>query len=467
MHRKGIVIGILILMLSVNIGSTFAGDVDVKTISSIGFDGNTLYVGGSGPNNYTTIQSAIDDANIGDTVFVFDDSSPYYENVVVDKSIDLIGENRDTTVLDGSYDIYVVEIKADGVAVSGFTIQHGGKYSGIYIESDECVISNNIIRDNEYDGIRIRYSTLNNRICNNLICDNNDSGILQFSGNSKYLYIDNNTIRDNHRDGVTLRVCDWSSIIDNDILQSGGEGISLSHCSRNLIARNNISYNKKNGIDLYRSPDGELSHDNSIMNNFVGHNGWNGIKIRTHSRNNTISNNTVFASGENGIDIEDYAIGNIVRNNSCYKNEYGIVVVSYSCNNSILDNRLDRNIGGVTVYTYCENNNFSGNIFFRNRFGLEFTTFSWNNTIMNNCFKNNWIGISFMDSSLNNISRNDFVKNLIMVDSLGSHNFWDGNFWRRPRLFPKLIFGREWRGNWLILLLDGVDWNPAQEPYDI
>ena len=463
--KKEIVCISICLLLSIVVLPTSGKVVEKSSIPS--FIGNILYVGGSGPNNYTTIQSAVDNALDGDTVFVYDDSSPYYENVVVNKSINLIGENRNTTVIDGSFNIYVLEIIEDGVTVSGFTIQNGGKYSGISIKSDGCVISNNIIRDNECDGIRIRYSTLNNRICNNIIIDNNDSGVLQFNGNSKYLYIDNNTIRDNHRDGVTLRVCDWSSIVDNDILQSGGEGISLSHCSRNLIARNNISYNKKNGIDLYRSPDGELSHDNSIMNNFVGHNGWNGIKIRTHSRNNTISNNTVFASGENGIDIEDYAIGNIVRNNSCYKNEYGIVVVSYSCNNSILDNRLDRNIGGVTVYTYCENNNFSGNIFFRNRFGLEFTTFSWNNTIMNNCFKNNWIGIGFMDSSLNNISRNDFVKNLIMVDSLGSHNFWDGNFWSRPKLFPKPIFGREWRGNWLILLLDGVDWNPAQEPYDI
>ena len=35
-------------------------------------DGDTLYVGGDGPNNYTTIQSAIDDAVDGNTVFVYD-----------------------------------------------------------------------------------------------------------------------------------------------------------------------------------------------------------------------------------------------------------------------------------------------------------------------------------------------------------------------------------------------------------
>jgi hypothetical protein len=45
--------------------------------------GKTLYVGGDGDGNYTRIQDAIDNASDEDTVFVYDDSSPYYENVVV------------------------------------------------------------------------------------------------------------------------------------------------------------------------------------------------------------------------------------------------------------------------------------------------------------------------------------------------------------------------------------------------
>jgi len=64
--------------------------------------GNWLYVGGSGPGNYTRIQDAIDNASDwGDTVFVYDDSSPYYEFLIINKSISLIGENKDTTIIKG------------------------------------------------------------------------------------------------------------------------------------------------------------------------------------------------------------------------------------------------------------------------------------------------------------------------------------------------------------------------------
>ena len=34
-------------------------------------NGNILYVGGSGPNNYTSIQSAINDASNGYTIYVY------------------------------------------------------------------------------------------------------------------------------------------------------------------------------------------------------------------------------------------------------------------------------------------------------------------------------------------------------------------------------------------------------------
>ena len=84
MKRLGVIL--IILLITPAIANDRGEDVIMKNN-----DGRTLYVGGSGPNNYTKIQDAIDNASNGDTIFVYDDSSPYYENIVIDKSVTLIG----------------------------------------------------------------------------------------------------------------------------------------------------------------------------------------------------------------------------------------------------------------------------------------------------------------------------------------------------------------------------------------
>lgn len=64
---------------------------DNSSIGLINDVNGILYVGGSGPGNYTTIQLAVNNANTGDTVYVYDDSSPYYEHVDINTSIHFIG----------------------------------------------------------------------------------------------------------------------------------------------------------------------------------------------------------------------------------------------------------------------------------------------------------------------------------------------------------------------------------------
>jgi len=92
-------IPIIVILMFVS-ASVVVVSYNVEKSSALSFDGNTLYVGGSGLNNYTRIQDAIDNASDWDTVFVYNGS--YYENVLVDKSISLIGEDRNLTFIDGS-----------------------------------------------------------------------------------------------------------------------------------------------------------------------------------------------------------------------------------------------------------------------------------------------------------------------------------------------------------------------------
>jgi parallel beta-helix repeat protein len=287
-----LVIGILIILISVNIGGVFAVDIDVKTVSSAVFDGNTLYVGGSGANNYTTIQSAIDDALEGDTVFVYDDSSPYYENVVIDKSIILQGENNSNTIIDGNKNGNVIHIIADDVTISDFTLQHYGTIwydSGIKIESNDNTITDNNIYGN-YDGacnsstgiyvINSNHNFVeNNHILNNSYgIFNTDSKLSIFSANQiinnydgiRILNSNNNEIKNNefinNNCAIVIHSSNGNSIYTNNIKLGGWVGIDLNRANTNTIKRNNIIENNRYGLRIRWSKYNVVTENNLIQN---------------------------------------------------------------------------------------------------------------------------------------------------------------------------------------------------------
>ena len=156
--KKEAVIGIIILFVFMSFTSISGNKINNQIVKPSDKD-NILYVGGSGPGNYSKIQDAVDNASDGDTVFVFDDSSPYYDNIVVDKSINLIGDiidinsgNSYRTVIDGNYCGDVVFVSASWVNISRFTINGSYTpntfYSGIVINSSYNNISDNNISNN-------------------------------------------------------------------------------------------------------------------------------------------------------------------------------------------------------------------------------------------------------------------------------------------------------------------------------
>ncbi len=253
MFRKGLVCAVIILFIGTSFVSAFK--VNLVNESKPMNRGNWLYVGGSGLNNYTKIQDAVNDAVDGDTIYVFDDSSPYFENVVVSKSINLMGENKDTTIIDANYQNSAVRIESNYVTVCGFTLQNSGPKewhdSGVHIGTSDievgyCNISgNNIV--NNFDGIYCIYPR-KNLIENNIIAENKHNGIILHVayGDEGNVRIFNNTIINNSNDGIIIYETPSNTISGNTIMNNGGNGIEL--CTPGNSVFNNIIKNQIFGI---------------------------------------------------------------------------------------------------------------------------------------------------------------------------------------------------------------------------
>ena len=297
---KNVVLLTLVLLL-LSISMSMLGTRLVITVN-----GSTTY--DVSPSQ--SIQEAINSAQPGDTIFVH--SGTYYEHVVVSKSISLIGENRGTTIVDGTKAGYVIEVKADNVTISGFTIQNGER--GICIWNYDSVnVTDNRVAHNQY-GIWLHTSNYS-IIIGNVITSNNRTGVYWRENNGTIIL--HNTISDNAYDGVFMINATYSIVRENTITSNNQSGISLSDSSGNIIIKNTIS------------------------NNFDG-------IYSFYSNGNIISGNHIEANDESGIFL-DVAFNNSISGNSLKSNGYGIypngcgIYLLESLNNTIYHNDFVNN----------------------------------------------------------------------------------------------------------------------------
>ncbi len=248
---------------------------ETKT-NSLTISKNILYVGGGGPGNYSVIQDAVDNASEGDTIFVFNGvynhyfpniSSDYHSCVTIDKSITLIGEDKNSTVINGSGRYDVLSIESDDVTIIGFTIQNGGKPGtgaygrGFHIPGyNNIIISNNIVQNNDL-GFYIYYESENVLIYNNTL-NENEIGI-ELDMGSKSVEVYNNVISDN-LNGIVIDYDVESCEFYQNIISSNSIGIYLNTEKPNVIENNEIIDNEL-GISAFNSM-GEIKFNNFINN---------------------------------------------------------------------------------------------------------------------------------------------------------------------------------------------------------
>lgn len=385
--------------------------------------GKIHYVGGTGPNNYTKIQDAIDVAWPIDTIFVFDDNSPYNENLKINKPVFLIGENKETTVINGSGVGDVIQINITYVTISGFTITNSGIYSGdaaIKInDAQSCLIVDNRIIANNSACISL-ISSSNNTISNNFMSNSGAGITLSYSSN--YNIIENNTISNN-----TFGISSSSyknSIINNEFSNNSWYGIWLYTAVNFLIEGNNF-INDGICIDGY-----QLSHFNShriFSNNIVNgkpilyYKDLNDFEIDNITAGQLILVNCTNVNVKN-MDINNTDVGIelaysencvITKNKILSTGMYGIYLLS-SNNNIVLENNISANIIYGIFLLLSSDNYITNNNMFLNDVGI--WVFSPSNNILDNYFYKNRIGI-LTNSAKCNISNNNLINSYIFIDS--------------------------------------------------
>ena len=211
----------------------------------------------------TPIQAAVDAADEGDAIYVWNGS--YTDNVNVNKQLTLEGEGMDVvTVSMEDPDDHVFEVTADYVNLSGFTARGAtdGSVAGIYLDNvDYCNISENNVYVN-FLGIYLSSSS-NNTLTSNTANSNKDYGIyLSCSRNNT---LTSNTASNNGH-GIYLYFSDDNTLTSNTA-NSNSIGIYLGYADNNNIACNLVRANTWHGFYLTDGTTGSnISYNNIIEN---------------------------------------------------------------------------------------------------------------------------------------------------------------------------------------------------------
>ncbi|MBE3120630.1 MAG: right-handed parallel beta-helix repeat-containing protein [Thermoplasmata archaeon] len=344
MKRKCLAVGIILLFVATGIIPSTAQDIEKSQSAS---RGNWLYVGGSGPGNYTKIQDAINDSSNGDTVFVY--SGIYYENIIINKTgISLIGEDKYSTIIDGKREDDTIWIRASFVKVSGFTIVNcstEGSYAGILVLEEkwwepsnppylsDINISDCIIKNNRC-GIRL-YSVYATNVSSCIIHNNSANGIYVVASS----HINMNRCEITHNGDIyiggvfikrddTIGISDYVSISNCSISYNFWSGIYVMEDSQNIeFYHNNIFENTNYGILVSES--NAKIYGNHIYNNGIGGFLDGGILLQDCTNNITVYDNNIETNNQYGLYLLRSSANSITKNNFI-QNKYNAYFLQFS-----------------------------------------------------------------------------------------------------------------------------------------
>ena len=214
----------------------------------------TLTVGDS-PKGYESIQEAINSASEGDEILVY--PGTYYENIVVDKRLDLIGLKNPVIDAGGDYAKGPgVTILADGILMEGFTIRNSTNTAGdplsgagVLVRSNNNTIKGNILENNYRSGIKV-LSGYNNSITNNSVHSNFEGILVSDSHRNK---IASNHINSNNGTGIFITRSSEQNLVTDNIINNNSQGVLLIDAGFNDINKNAFFGNKVKNFEMFHT----------------------------------------------------------------------------------------------------------------------------------------------------------------------------------------------------------------------
>jgi len=356
----------------------------------------TIYV----PDDYSTIQAAVDACSSGDTIIVR--HGTYTENVVVDKSITLSGEG--TPTIDGGNTDFGIRLlpTANNCTIEGFILTGNGE-RGCWIDmySDYNTIQNNVcsggiglsLTANGHGAGSMQSLIIGNEFGRGVFLfgegeEGAEPPVELFSSHT----IENNTINGkpiyyySNTEGITVPqdagqvlAANCSNIVVEGMECPGATvGIELAYVTDSIISENNCLNCDGAGVALF------FSSNNTLISNEV-ESSVNGIYLM-FSDNNILEGNVV--------------TGGTVEDNQCG----GICLFAANTGNVIMDNTSSDNKGCGVCIRWMGNSN---------------------NVVVANTIRNNEWGIYLGCQDTNTIYLNDFVDNASNVYCYyNSTNIW-------------------------------------------
>jgi parallel beta-helix repeat protein len=367
------------------------------------------------PLDFPTVQEAINNATDGDQVFVF--NGTYHENVILNKTIMLVGENRGITTIDGGGGSFGIYVSSNNVTISGFTIRNsssivevfgvrncnltGNRLTegslGVYlVKAEGGLVTGNDISETQI-GVRLD-ACANNLVENNSISDNQDTGI--YVMNSSKVAISSNLLSRNVNQGLLLNYSQGNIVEENSVADCGA-GIKLRYSSGNTLIGNNVTGNAAEGFSFY------YSGGSVVTGNIIEHNGF-GVKL-SYSGNNTLRAN-VIASNNYNFGVEAAVLASFV-NDIDTSNTVDGKPIYYLVNRKDFVMNAGSHAGyvalvnstGITVKDLNLANNNEGLL----------CAYADQCTIENNTLENNHYGLSLYSSDFATVEGNTMAENSI------------------------------------------------------